>query len=103
MILQKEDVNLTEEKKLVIRKLPHERKWMMLVQNLSERYRAGPQEVLREIEEIQKLKDGPNQKLLNQLVVSLRSRPIRWISEFIENGGLAVLLDNLNGLQETGQ
>jgi hypothetical protein len=98
--LMMEDVNLTEEKKLVIRKLPSDRKWMMLVQNLSERYRVGPQEVLQEIQEIQKLKEGQNKELLQNLVVSLRSRPIRWISDFIENGGLGVLLDNLNDIEE---
>lgn len=99
--LMMEDVNLTQDKKVVIRKLPMDRKWLMLVQNLSERYRSGPQEVLQEIQEIQELKTGPNKDLLNNLVVSLRSRPIRWISEFIDNGGLGVLLDNLNELEET--
>ncbi|KAI8898114.1 hypothetical protein BC833DRAFT_649016 [Globomyces pollinis-pini] len=100
--LMMEDVNLTEDKKRVMRKLPKDRKWLMLVQNLSERYRIGPQEVLAEIQEIQKLKDGPKPKLLLNLEVSLRSRPIRWISEFIEHGGLAVMLDNLNELEENG-
>jgi hypothetical protein len=99
--LMMEDVNLTEEKKIVLRKLPQERKWMMLVQNLGERYRIGPQEVLQEIQEIQKLKNGENKELLQNLVVSLRSRPIRWISDFIENGGLGVLLDNLNEMEES--
>ncbi|KAJ3270137.1 Disheveled-associated activator of morphogenesis 1 [Terramyces sp. JEL0728] len=99
--LMMEDVNLTEEKKVVIRKLSDERKWMMLVQNLSERFRNGPQEVLQEIQEIQKLKNGANRDLLNALEVSLRSRPIRWISEFIDHGGLGVMLDNLNELEET--
>ncbi|KAI8924051.1 hypothetical protein BC831DRAFT_467748 [Entophlyctis helioformis] len=94
-----EDLNLTEDKKDVLRKLPDERKWMMLLQHLGERYRAGPQEVLQEIQEIQKLKDGADKELLTNLVVSLRSRPIRWISGFIDHGGFAVLLDNLNELE----
>ncbi|EGF79568.1 hypothetical protein BATDEDRAFT_89642 [Batrachochytrium dendrobatidis JAM81] len=94
-----EDLNLTEDKKEVLRKLPDDRKWMMLLQHLSERYRAGPQEVLHEIQEIQKLKDGADRELLTNLVVSLRSRPIRWISGFIDHGGFAVLLDNLNELE----
>nr|KAJ3420068.1 hypothetical protein HK105_006158 [Polyrhizophydium stewartii] len=94
-----EDLNLTEDKKEVLRRLPDDRKWMMLLQHLGERYRAGPQEVLQEIQEIQKLKEGPDRELLTNLVVSLRSRPIRWISGFIEHGGFAVLLDNLNELE----
>ena len=72
-----------------------------MLQHLGERYRAGPQEVLQEVQEIQKLKDGPDKELLTSLTVSLRSRPIRWISGFIDHGGLAVLLDNLNELEET--
>lgn len=99
--LMMEDVNLTEEKKVTLRKLSRDRQWTLLVQNLSERYRSGPQEVLQEIQEIQKLREGPsNKELLNNLVVSLRSRPIRWVYEFIEHGGLTVLLDHLNELQE---
>ncbi|KAJ1344018.1 hypothetical protein BSLG_001158 [Batrachochytrium salamandrivorans] len=46
-----------------------------------------------------KLKDGADRELLTNLVVSLRSRPIRWISGFIDHGGFAVLLDNLNELE----
>eukprot|EP00842_Homolaphlyctis_polyrhiza_P000475 jgi/Hompol1/1428/HPOL_002697-RA len=94
-----EDLNLTEDKKEVLRKLPDDRKWTMLLQHLGERYRIGPQEVLQEIQEIQKLKDGADRELLTNLVVSLRSRPIRWISGFIDHGGFAVLLDNLNELE----
>jgi hypothetical protein len=101
--LMMEDVNITEEKKKVIRKLPSDRKLMMLVQNLGERYRQGPQEVLHEIKEIQTLRNAPSIDILNHLVVSLRSRPIQWISEFIKNNGLIVLLDNLNELQVIGR
>jgi dishevelled associated activator of morphogenesis len=76
---------------------------MMLVQNLGERYRTGPQEVLQEINDIKSLKTGTNKAMLKQMVVSLKSRPIQWISEFIKNGGLGVLLDNLNDIQEMGK
>lgn len=96
---QQEDLNLTDDKKGVLRKLPSERKWLMLFQHLGDRYRAGPQEVLQEIQEIQKLREGADKELLTNLVVSLRSRPIRWISGFIDHGGFAVLLDNLNELE----
>lgn len=65
----------------------------MLIQHLTERYRTGPQEIL---EEIDLLKSSRDKLLLNNLVVSLRSRPIRWISGFIDFGGLSVLLDYLN-------
>ncbi|KAI8846857.1 hypothetical protein BC829DRAFT_445004 [Chytridium lagenaria] len=96
-----EDLNLTEEKKQVLRMLPNERKWGMLQQHLGERYRDGAsQTTQQDVQEIQKLRDSPDKELLTNLVVSLRSRPIRWISNFIENGGLAILLDNLKALED---
>jgi Diaphanous GTPase-binding Domain/Diaphanous FH3 Domain len=101
MELFMEDVNLAEDKKSLMRTLNSDRKWMMLVQNLSERFRSGSQEVIQEIIEIQKLRQEPNEKIVHDLVVSLRSRPIRWINEFVEHGGLAVLLDQLNELEES--
>jgi hypothetical protein len=97
--LMMEDVNLLEERKAGLRNLKYERKWMMLVQNLSDRYRVGPQEVLYEIQQIQE----PSLETLQKLVVTLRASPIRWISDFIDNGGLGVLLDSLNDLQQNKQ
>jgi Diaphanous GTPase-binding Domain len=70
----------------------------MLIQHLSERYRSGPQEVLQEIRTLQNSREKP---LLSKLVVSLRSRPIRWITGFIDYGGLSVLLDYLNEVEES--
>ncbi|KAJ1551116.1 hypothetical protein HK096_003049, partial [Nowakowskiella sp. JEL0078] len=98
-----EDLNLTEEKKHVLRILSNERKWTMLQQHLGERYRdsGGGRDVQQEILEIQRLRDNPDKELLTNLVVSLRSRPIRWMSNFIEKGGLTVLLENLKALKDT--
>lgn len=56
-----------------------------------------------EIKEIEKIKNGQDKRVLIDLAVSLRSRPMRWISEFLEHGGLAVILDNLNELEELQQ
>ncbi|KAJ3330667.1 hypothetical protein HDU76_005130 [Blyttiomyces sp. JEL0837] len=95
-----EDLNLTEEKKQVLRMLSNERKWVMLQQHLGERYRDGASSnIQQEIQEIERLRDNPDKELLTNLVVSLRSRPIRWISNFIDHGGLAILLDNLELLE----
>jgi hypothetical protein len=93
---------LTEDKKQVLRTLSNERKWVMLQQHLGERYRDGAsRDIQQEILEIQRLKDNrdTDKELLTNLVVSLRSRPIRWISNFIENGGLTILLENLQSLE----
>ena len=96
-----EDLNLTEEKKRGLRNLSDDRKWIVLNQHLQERIRdATAREVNREISEIQKLRTNPDKDLLNGLVVSLRAKPIRWISNFIENGGLDVLLGNLKQLED---
>ncbi|KAJ3047806.1 hypothetical protein HK097_011155, partial [Rhizophlyctis rosea] len=95
-----EDLNLTEDKKSVLRRLPDSRKWIMLQQHLGERYRDNTSHSIQaEIQEIHRLRDSPDKDLLTNLVVSLRSRPIRWISTFIDNGGLGVLLGNLEGLE----
>jgi hypothetical protein len=53
--------------------------------------------VLKEIEDLRNNREKP---LLVKLEVSLRSRPLRWISAFIDYGGLSVLLDYLNDLEE---
>ncbi|ORY53477.1 FH2-domain-containing protein [Rhizoclosmatium globosum] len=93
-----EDLNLTEDKKQVLRLLSQERKWIMLQQHLGERYRDNAaRDLQQEISDIRKL-NNPDRDLLTDLVVSLRSRPIRWISNFIDNGGLSILLSNLKGL-----
>ncbi|KND03814.1 uncharacterized protein SPPG_01270 [Spizellomyces punctatus DAOM BR117] len=93
-----EDLNLTEDKKQVLRLLPNDRKWIMLQQHLGERYRDGAARDMQQDQELQRLRNNPDKQLLTDLVVSLRSRPIRWISNFIENGGLNILLENLGAL-----
>ncbi|KAJ3212388.1 hypothetical protein HDU82_002067 [Entophlyctis luteolus] len=91
-----EDLNLTEDKKQVLRQLSVDRKWVMLQQHLGERYRDNAsRDLQQEIADIRKLANTPDREILTDLVVSLRSRPIRWISNFIDNGGLAILLTNL--------
>ncbi|KAJ3413863.1 Dishevelled associated activator of morphogenesis 2 [Chytridiales sp. JEL 0842] len=91
-----EDLNLTEDKKQVLRALSNDRKWVMLQQHLGERYRdSSSRDIQQEIQEVERLRDNPDKELLTNLVVSLRSRPIRWISHFIEHGGLTILLENL--------
>lgn len=99
-----EDLNLTEDKKSVLRNLPSDRKWVMLQQHLGERYRDGAaRDIHKDSEEINKLQSNPDKELLTNLVVSLRSRPIRWISNFIENGGLSILIANLKVLEDANK
>ena len=95
-----EDLNLTEDKKHILRSLPDDRKWIMLQQHLGERYRDGGDINSISNEDVDKLKaDKPDKDFLVMLVVSLRSRPIRWITNFIETGGLDILLANLKRLE----
>jgi hypothetical protein len=47
------------------------------------------------------LKSNPTTDLLSGLVVSLRARPIRWISKFVENDGLSLILDILRNMEES--
>ncbi|RKO85022.1 armadillo-type protein, partial [Blyttiomyces helicus] len=102
--IAQEDLNLTEDKKAQLRRIPDEKKWVMLQQHLGDRYRDGPsRDVNQDIQEIQKLRENPEKELLTNLVVSLRSRPIRWISNFIENGGLSIMLENLEKLEDANR
>ena len=55
------------------------------------------QEINSVITELEK--KSPNKDVLRSLVVSLRSRPIRWISSFIERDGLKLLLTYLKNAQ----
>ena len=88
-----DDLNLTDDKKKVLRNLPSERKWIMCVQHLSERYIIHEEDM----HEVSKLLNNPHDEaLLGDFVVFLRSRPLRWISNFIQSKGLSVLLWNLN-------
>ncbi|TPX38459.1 hypothetical protein SeLEV6574_g07774, partial [Synchytrium endobioticum] len=109
-----EDLNLSEDKKKSLREIPAERKWVMLQQHLGERYRAGvitgaspgslsPTKSGISIDgslEVHKLREAPTKDLLRELAVTLRTRPLRWISDFVGNGGLAALLDNLKELED---
>ena len=72
-----------------------DRKWSMLSQHLTERYRDAktPVECV-EIEYLKSLGDV-DKKMLGNLVVSLRTMPIRWINQFIIQGGLELLLSAL--------
>jgi hypothetical protein len=100
-----QDLNLTEDKKQVLRDLPSDRKWVMLQQHLGERYRDGAAKDVNKVsEEIERLRSGPDDKeLLTSMAVSLRSRPIRWISNFIDNGGLDSLIANLKILEDANR
>lgn len=77
----------------------------MLQQHLGERYRDGAAKDVNKVsEEIERLRSGPADKdLLTSMAVSLRSRPIRWISNFIDNGGLDSLIANLKILEDANR
>ena len=93
-----DDLNLTDDKKAVLINLAPERKWIMCVQHLSERYIIHEEEM----HEITELLQNPQDKtLLGDFVVFLRSRPLRWIANFIQSKGLSVLLWNLKGLSDS--
>ena len=94
-----EDMNLVEEKKNNLRNLPLEKKWMVVQQQLGQRYRdPQPADCMDDIE---MLRSSPlDTAFLTNLAVALRSKPISWVNAFIENEGLAVLLENLKKVEE---
>jgi len=94
-----EDLNLSEDKKKVLRELQPDKKWTMLQTHLAERYDQGGLDASI-AEEVKVLRNNPTKESLNSLSVSLRSKPIRWINNFIENEGLTLLLDNLKQVED---
>ena len=52
------------------------------------------------VTEIEALKTNPTKELLTSMSISLRSRPIRWVSRFTELHGITYLLDYLKNMNE---
>jgi len=50
--------------------------------------------------EVANLKNNPTKELLQSMSISLRSRPIRWVSKFTEQQGITVLLDYLINMDD---
>jgi hypothetical protein len=69
------------------------------LQHLSDRYRFGPQEVIREINHIKLVKESSDKEVLTNLAVSLRTRPLRWVSLFVDYGGVSLILEYLHALE----
>ncbi|KAJ3334966.1 Dishevelled associated activator of morphogenesis 2 [Gonapodya sp. JEL0774] len=88
-----ENWNIPEPKKADLRKLPLDRKWLMvrgfLVSSENEPTSTIPPILTR-------LRADPlDITLLSDLAVTLRSRAVSWISAFVQHGGLALLLGNM--------
>ncbi|KXS13715.1 hypothetical protein M427DRAFT_146386 [Gonapodya prolifera JEL478] len=88
-----ENWNIPEPKKADLRKLPIERKWMMvkgfLVSAENEPTSGIPPLLAR-------LRTDPlDISILSDLAVTLRSRAVSWISAFVQHGGLTLLLGNM--------
>jgi len=94
-----EDLNLPEEKKAQLLKFPQERRWEIMHQHIQEG-QEGEEELEDEItEEISSLQEDPSPIILQSLAVSIRAKPIRWISKFVEKDGINVLLNILKNLE----
>jgi len=48
---------------------------------------------------IQSIKMSPTFETINHLSVLLRTKPIKWINDFVDNKGLNILMNNLNNIQ----
>lgn len=94
-----DDLNLPPEKREAMRTLPDERKWIIVQSNLKQEadVEVTDDEIQREIAT---LKDQPTTELLQSMSVSLRSRPIRWVSKFAEKQGITTLLAYLRDMPE---
>lgn len=93
------DLNLPPEKMEQMRQFPNDRKWIIVQSNSKQEnvVEVTDEEIQREIASV---KNNPTTELLQSMSVSLRSRPIRWVSKFAEHEGIAALLNYLRDMPE---
>lgn len=72
-------------------KLPRESKWMLIQQRKKER----EEERTKPAEYIHLLKGVPTVKMLESLVISLKGESAKWTRQFIQLGGVHLLVNNV--------
>eukprot|EP00158_Paraphelidium_tribonemae_P008824 Partr_v1_DN28698_c0_g1_i3_m50167 putative Dishevelled Associated Activator of Morphogenesis len=94
-----EDLNISSDKKAVMRQFPKDRKWIMIQANKKPGTGRIAESKIGGL--VESLKTQPTTQLLSDMVIALRSAPITWISKFVEAGGLSSLLGYLRDLEES--
>ncbi|ORX83964.1 hypothetical protein BCR32DRAFT_291638 [Anaeromyces robustus] len=94
-----DEINLPPNKRESVRNLSDEDKLLMIKsQKRTTNNNSHEDDVIKIIE---KIKDSPTLESIKNLSVLLRTKPIKWITEFVNNDGLNILLNNLNIIQSS--
>ncbi|KAJ1505412.1 hypothetical protein HMI56_001147, partial [Coelomomyces lativittatus] len=86
------DLNISEENKGKLRVYSDEKKWVLL-----QAYLLKKDEM--HVKELQQLRDNPSEDVIKNLVIVLKSRPVSWITTFVDSGGLDTLFSLLEKLE----
>ncbi|ORX49374.1 hypothetical protein BCR36DRAFT_291981 [Piromyces finnis] len=95
-----DEINLSQDKREAIRNMSDEQKVLMISsQSSTSTSNSDRKEEDDALKYIQKIKLTPTLEVIKHLSVLLRTKPIKWINDFVNNKGLSILLSNLNNIQ----
>eukprot|EP00833_Pecoramyces_ruminatium_P011823 jgi/Orpsp1_1/1185855/evm.model.c7180000095637.1 len=95
-----DEINVPPDKREAIRNLSEEQKLLMIssrIKTIINNNVTNEDEDI--INNIEKLKNSPTLETVKNLSVLLRTKPIKWITKFVNNNGLNIILNNLNDIQ----
>eukprot|EP00835_Amoeboradix_gromovi_P003388 NODE_222_length_13951_cov_0.396982.p1 type:complete len:1016 gc:universal NODE_222_length_13951_cov_0.396982:1079-4126(+) len=98
--LAMDDLNLPADKKDEFRAFDLDRKWELIKRNKQDSDESSRDEILRKLRNL-----NPDFPVIEakDVLVTLRSKPVRWIQLFIELEGLSVIMESLKRFQDIGE
>lgn len=91
-------MDLPPDSRTFFKHLPNSQKWQLIQQNLMHQG-GNPEEDC--LIYTQKLQENPNSvDVVSRLATALHTKPMAWVDQFIQYGGLKTLLTNLKHLEE---
>eukprot|EP00833_Pecoramyces_ruminatium_P004256 jgi/Orpsp1_1/1178288/evm.model.c7180000064723.1 len=93
-----DELDLPPDSRTFFKHLPNSQKWQLIQQNLMHQG-GNPEEDC--LIYTQKLQENPNSvDVVSRLATALHTKPMAWVDQFIQYGGLKTLLTNLKHLEE---
>jgi len=93
-----DELDLPQESRTFFKHLPNSQKWQLIQQNLTQQGDNPEEDCLIYT---QKLQENSNSvEVLTHLATALHTKPMTWVDQFIQYGGLKILLTNLKHLEE---
>ena len=95
-----DDLNLPADKKDEFRAFDGDRKWELIKRNKQDTDESSRDEILGKLKSLNPDFPLPEAR---DVLVTLRSKPVRWIQLFIELEGLSVIMESLKRFQSIGE